>query len=225
MISHPSPALPSAAVAVLLFALVTSTVSENAAAQCSTQWLAGQGTAGTDGEGVRATTMWDPDGAGPIQPVLVVGGNFQVAGSAVPNNIAAYDPVSNVWSALGSGMNGSVRAVTTLPNGDLVAGGWFTTAGGVSAANIARWDGTSWSALGSGMNGNVNAFTTLPNGDLVAGGGFTTAGGVSANRIARWNGTSWSALGSGMNNRVSALTTLPNGDLVAGGGFTVVNGA
>ena len=35
----------------------------------------------------------------------------------------------------------------------LYAGGDFTTAGGVSANYIAKWDGESWSALGSGMGG------------------------------------------------------------------------
>ena len=34
---------------------------------------------------------------------------------------------------------------------NLYAGGYFTTAGGVPANNIAKWDGSAWSALGSGM--------------------------------------------------------------------------
>jgi hypothetical protein len=101
------------------------------------------------------------------------------------------------WSALGSGMNDFVNALTTLPNGT----SWRVVISrrleGVGVNGIARWNGTSWSALGSGMDAAVQSLTTLPNGDLVAGGQFTTAGGVSANRIARWDGTSWSALGSG----------------------------
>jgi hypothetical protein len=68
----------------------------------------------------------------------------------------------------------------------LVAAGEFTSAGGVAAKYIARWDGTAWSPLGSGMNKSVRAFTTVANGDLVAGGSFTTAGGVAAGCIARW---------------------------------------
>ena len=36
---------------------------------------------------------------------------------------------------------------------DLYAGGRFTTAGGIAANRIAKWNGSSWSALGSGMNG------------------------------------------------------------------------
>jgi hypothetical protein len=121
-------------------------------------------------------------------------------------------------------MDNWVDALTTLPNGDLVAGGYFTSAGGASASSIARWDGTNWSALGSGTNGLVTALATLPNGDIVAGGAFTSAGGVSVAGIARWNGTTWSALGSGMDASVNALATLPNGDLVAGGWFATAGG-
>ena len=40
---------------------------------------------------------------------------------------------------------------------DLYAGGGFTTAGGVAANRIAKWNGSAWSALGSGMNGAVYA--------------------------------------------------------------------
>ena len=43
------------------------------------------------------------------------------------------------------------------PNGDLIAAGSFTTAGGVTVNRIARWDGSTWSALGTGMNNSVYA--------------------------------------------------------------------
>jgi hypothetical protein len=83
-------------------------------------------------------------------------------------------------------VGGDVRALAVLPNGDLVAGGLFTTAGGQPANRIARWNGSAWSPLGSGMNNAVNALAMLPNGDLVAGGDFLTAGGVVAPYLARW---------------------------------------
>ncbi|HZN39304.1 MAG TPA: hypothetical protein VFD82_10910, partial [Planctomycetota bacterium] len=61
--------------AVLVFVVGAS--ATRVAAQCATQWLPGQGLAGTNGE-VFATTLWDPDGAGPQQPVVVVGGSFRI---------------------------------------------------------------------------------------------------------------------------------------------------
>ncbi|MFN5956574.1 MAG: hypothetical protein ACK462_01375, partial [Planctomyces sp.] len=169
-------------------------------AQCTPQWQPFDPTTatfpGVNGI-VNATTMWDPDGPGPQTPKLVVGGVFTFAVNVLANNIALYDPATGAWSALGSGMsNGAssafVYALTTLPGGDLIAGGRFTTAGGVTVNSIARWNGSAWSALGTGMNNIVWSLTTLPSGDLIAGGTFTTAGGVPANYIALWNGSAWS---------------------------------
>jgi peptidoglycan hydrolase-like amidase len=76
----------------------------------------------------------------------------------------------------------------TVYNCELIAGGLFSTAGGVSANYIARWNGTSWQPLGTGMGGiyrDVYALTVY-NGELIAGGQFTTAGGNPANYVARW---------------------------------------
>ena len=137
----------------------------------------------------------------------------------------------DTWTPLGSGIDApiattleSVAALTTLPNGDIIAGGTFTQAGGTSANYIARWNGSNWLPLGSGMNNPVKSLITMPNGDVIAGGLFTTAGGVTVNRVARWDGVNWSPLGSGMNGPVDTFTVLPNGDLVAGGGFPSAGG-
>ena len=67
-------------------------------------------------------------------------------------------------------------AALTVYNGELIAGGRFTTAGGVTCNYIARWNGATWQPLGAGMNGDVYALTVY-NGELIAGGYFTTAGG------------------------------------------------
>ena len=49
---------------------------------------------------------------------------------------------AQTWSALGSGMDGyDVYALAVDASGNLYAGGNFTTAGGVSANRIAKWDG------------------------------------------------------------------------------------
>ena len=55
------------------------------------------------------------------------------------NHIARWD--GTAWHPLGSGMNGFVDALAFGPDGSLYAGGKFTTAGGVTANGIARWDG------------------------------------------------------------------------------------
>ncbi len=192
-------------------------------AQCATQWTHGDAIAGVDGP-VRVSTTWDPDGAGPLPARLVIGGTFSAVGAVAARNIAAWDPATGDWSALGDGTDGLVAALAVHPSGDLIAAGSFTSAGAVAAARVARWNGTSWSALGAGVGGTVNAVTTTPNGDVVAGGEFTVAGGAPANRIARFDGVSWSAMGSGMDNVVHALTTRPSGEVIAGGVFDTAGG-
>ena len=146
-------------------------------------------------------------------------------------NIVRYD--GTTWSALGSGTNGSVRALAVHDDGTgpaLYVGGGFTTAGGVLTNGIAKWNGTSWTALGTGFNGPVLALAVFDDGSepaLHAGGTFTIAGGVAANRMAKWNGSSWSPLRSGTNGVVDALAVYDDGSgpaLFAGGEFTIAGG-
>jgi len=131
------------------------------------------------------------------------------------------DGTTSGYSALGTGMDQPVSALTVYNNG-LIAGGEFTQAGGESASYIAKWDGSSWSALGTGMDSDVLALTVYNN-ELIAGGWFIQAGGGSANYIAKWDGSSWSALGTGMDSVVLALTVY-NNELIAGGRFTQAGG-
>ena len=92
-------------------------------------------------------------------------------------------------AALGGGMDASVRALTVF-NGQLIAGGFFTTSGGTSANCIAAWNGTSWSSLDNGTDVDVLALT-IYNSQLIAGGSFK----APANYIAAWNGSAWYGLG------------------------------
>jgi hypothetical protein len=115
----------------------------------------------------------------------------------------------------------------TVYDGKLIAGGLFTTAGGLEANHIASWDGSAWSSLGSAMSGGWDFLAvfalTVYDDKLIAGGDFTFAGGVQANGVAAWDGSSWSALGSGMNAYVRALAVYDN-KLIAGGWFTTAGG-
>ncbi len=125
------------------------------------------------------------------------------------------------FAALGSGTNATVWSVLVF-DGDLIVGGEFTTAGGVTVNRIAKWNGTNWSALGTGMNGSVRDLAVFNN-ELYAVGLFTSAGGVTANRIAKWNGSTWSALGLGLNNSGYAIHVFGNA-LYVGGAFTTAGG-
>ncbi len=172
------------------------------------------------------------DGAGN----LYAGGRFTTAGSVEVNSVARWD--GNTWSSLGSGMGGDaapcVYALAVDAAGNLYAGGYFWTAGGIDAFSVAKWDGSAWSPVGSGVGGGydvyVAALTIDMAGNLYAGGTFTLAGGVGANYVAKWDGSSWSPLGSGMGQCsgydvcVSALAVDATGNLYAGGDFRMAGG-
>ena len=117
------------------------------------------------------------------------------------NYIAKWNGSS--WSALGSGIGGQgsftrVPALAVSDDGSgpaLYAGGYFTTAGGVAASNIATWNGSSWSPLGSGVSGGslavagVHAMAAFDVGTgpaLYAGGGFVQSP-AGDSFLAKWD--------------------------------------
>jgi trimeric autotransporter adhesin len=158
-----------------------------------------------------------------------------VFGGPIANGIAEWN--GTTWSALGSGVaydydDYEVNALACDSSGNLYAGGAFTTAGGLGATNVAKWNGSTWSALGAGVgsvdaggyNSYVNTLVCDGAQNLYAGGLFASAGGVSANAIAKWDGSGWSALDSGVNGSVNALAFDTNGNLYAAGAFSAAGG-
>ncbi|TVZ13829.1 putative secreted protein (Por secretion system target) [Maribacter sp. MAR_2009_72] len=176
-------------------------------------------------------SSWAAVGTGTNGPILKIktdatgalyaGGTFTDAGGLTANNIAKWE--NNVWSTLVdastgiAGTNNEIRSITFDDNNMMYVGGNFDTAGGVSAARIAQWNGTNWSALGTGTSGFVQAIESSGN-YLYVGGNFSIAGGNTVNRIARYNKTnqSWEALGNGLSGNVNAIVS--NGSYVYVGG-------
>jgi hypothetical protein len=161
---------------------------------------------------------------------LYAAGDFTTAGGVTANCVARWN--GSAWSALGSGIGGSdppgfgINALA-VSGTNLYAGGYFSSAGGVTAYNLAKWNGGAWSAWGSQVNtyvnGGINALAVSGN-NLYAGGHFGTAGGVTASKIAKWNGSAWSALGSGINTYFVYGLAVSGNNLYAGGNFTPAGG-
>lgn len=182
-----------------------------------------------------ATEQWSSLGGSPDGPVrslvvqangdLAVGGSFATIGNAPANNLAQWN--GSTWSSIGGGVSSSTSAATvwvmaTAPNGDLILGGQFDSAGPVAASGVARWNGSAWSPIGSGIQEaeGVRALAVNAAGRIFAGGFHDPANG----NLLQWDGTTWSGVGGGVGgtgyDRVSAFTFLGN-DLIVGGFFAM----
>lgn len=181
--------------------LLATTFAASPMAQCGHTWQPGQGIPGVNGV---VTTMleWDRDGAGPAPALWIVGGQFTFAGTLPANNVAAFDPATGRWSALGTGTLGTVRDLVQMPNGDLVISS-------NASLGLARWDGLALTPMSVPNLLAIEAMAVLPDGSLVVGGLS------SGDAVWRWNGSSWQGLG--WSGTVYDLVVLPGGSLVAGG--------
>jgi trimeric autotransporter adhesin len=123
----------------------------------------------------------------------------------------------------------SVIDVANSPNGNLIAGGSFsTTINSRLIANIAQWDGTQWSPVGNdptgaSVNGPVSSLNPDPMGNLVVLGSFTRVDGLDLPGQAIWNGSAWRAFAGpsgGLNGPVSQVLRTHGGKLLLRGSFT-----
>jgi len=214
---------------VLRIATVSATAVMSHAASASIDsctWLPSG--SGMNGE-VLALTVYDGSGA----PALYAGGWFTGAGGVTAQRVARWN--GTAWSPLAEqGADWVVQALAVFDPGDgasLYAGGGFTSIGGVTAWNIARWDGVAWSSFGSSTpSGAVSALATISfdgHTRLYAGGGFSSAGFVQLNRIGAWDGETWHPLGTGMDGFVRAIALFDDGSgpaIYAGGSFATAGG-
>jgi hypothetical protein len=147
----------------------------------------------TSGGGDLNGTVWD---------ILVVGndmfvaGDFDKAGDIAAKAIARYNFGSG-WSALTSGLGGGVISTQgfalALAGQDVLVGGSFKTAGGVTTNHIARWSipAGNWSALGTGVgpvnDADVQDVSATDQAVYVVG-KFDTAGGLPSSSFGRYAG-------------------------------------
>jgi len=168
---------------------------------------------------------------------VYAGGFFDLADGKPANYVARWDGAE--WNSLGDGITGelwaSVYALATGLRGNLYVGGQFTSAGGVEAQNIARWNGESWSAVVNGIQSTepfkaaVSAIL-VDGGVIYIGGNLSSAGGVLLNGIAKWDGNTWDNLSGGLGREkyapvVASMAMDRDGRLFAAGYFSLAGGA
>lgn len=196
--------------ATTAFAILGS--SSALSAQCVGQWDV-DGSNGLNSS-VAHATMWDPDGAGPQTPRMVVAGPFGAVGSTGQGlpNIGAFDPATRTWTGFANGVGWPIAALCATPDGGL-----YVAVG----SQVYVWADPAWVPLGSGFNAAVASLAPAPFGGVLAAGAFTQAGGVAAGGFARWNGTAWSSTGLGVSAVGRTLAVAPNGAILASGRFTL----
>lgn len=163
---------------------------------------------------------------------IYIGGDFtQVGGWNDTTGIAMW--TGETWVGFGSGIGGIGHAggswvfVHAIEYDDgrglLYVGGLFSEVSGVSANNIAAWNGVSWSALSSGTTGGgdydgaVYGIALGADNRLYCGGYFQSAGGVSnTGGIARWTGAEWQAVENGLTENVRWIEAMGSEMLVGG---------
>ncbi len=195
---------------------------QTAPAQCvNAQWQGLSDVPGVNGA-VWTGVEWDPDGPGPRQPVLVVGGSFDIAGSVFSNSVAMWD--GERWSTMVGCIHppiegeGEVRALTVF-NGDLVAAGYgMAGPGGHPVEGVLRWDGAAWNPLG-GLRGFTLDLLRY-HGGIAATGTLSLPGDDEAARTMLWDGSQWTRLGTLTHDGQPALiiqSVILDGDLVVAG--------
>ncbi len=165
---------------------------------------------------------------------VVVGGFFDEFDGVFRRNIAKLGSDGSLDGSfvVGSGFDDGVLALAAQDDGKVIAGGAFTSYGGVSAGGLVRLnaDGSIDPSfdVGTGFNGDVWDVAVLDDGDVVVAGSFTTFDGVSAIRMVRLNadGSRDTAfdVGAGFNGEVRTVAVDSKGRLVAGGLFTTFGG-
>jgi len=126
---------------------------------------------------------------------LYAGGTFTLAGAQPVSYLARWNGTS--WSDVpGGGANGVVFALSVHDDGRgpaLYAGGGFSTIGGITAYDLARFDGANWEAVAGGLDNAVRALASFDDdndgdAELFAGGDFLHTSSLATGRVARLAG-------------------------------------
>ncbi|MBK9163593.1 MAG: VCBS repeat-containing protein [Acidobacteria bacterium] len=164
---------------------------------------------------------------------MFAAGSFtQINGTTGYTNLARLYPDGTVDVDTNVGFASTPAvALVSLPNGKTLAGGSFTTIGGVTRRGMARlnWNGTVDPTFADpNMNGWTYSLAVQKDGKYIAGGDFSTVGGTSRERLARINpngtlDTSFTPTFSA-NAWVSEVVVQDDGKILIVGSFTSVNG-
>ncbi|MDX2116242.1 MAG: FG-GAP-like repeat-containing protein [Planctomycetota bacterium] len=145
---------------------------------------------------------FDPDYKDSEPPVLMIGGTFN--DPSLGRALAAYVPGAGIVESPFGTPSGSDVEISALASafyqGDdrLLAGGRFTSIGGVDANNVAMFDGLQWSAMGAGFAEPVRSILVTEDKSPVVYAGIELTTSLAAGAVPgvyRFDGVSWAPAG------------------------------
>lgn len=149
-------------------------------------------------------------------------GSSYYLGFSVIRHHVEQEKLSLTWT----GVNNQIKAMATLPDGDIVVGGYFEHAGGQICKGLARYSPTSrsWTSLNNqylATRYDVETIAIAPDRNPVVGKRKSTDwfGPSEVVKVDLTTGTH-EPLGGELNDVPKSLAVLPNGDVIAGGEFT-----
>jgi M6 family metalloprotease-like protein/uncharacterized delta-60 repeat protein len=240
-------------------AVLTLTRSNNASGAISVNYATSNGTATTSADYTNSTgtVNWaNGDTANktvtiPVVADAVVEGTetFNVSLNGITGGVIVNSPTAVVRLAdpgakdptfTANFINSTVERVLALPDGNLLAGGWFTQTydgltsynrGGIALFNSKGATNPLFASEGGATGGSAPRVLDLarqPDGKIITVGSFTTMHGVTRGNIARLNADGSLdpafATGAGANGAVWAALVQTDGKILIGGEFTTYNG-
>ena len=181
----------------------------------------GEGLDGLNGVEIASLEFWDADPSEQSEPLLVVGGSFDKAGSIPVTGIAVWD--GDTWSRVGDALSGQVDSMAVVEEGvsggpatGLYVSGSMTYGDGRILQGIMKLENGTWSLIGGRK---LSGSEWLPVGGLTSAGARAMksldpddSGGLSASlfilgwaifeddsqsyAMARWDGQEWSPVGN-----------------------------
>ncbi|MBS0659986.1 MAG: choice-of-anchor D domain-containing protein [Verrucomicrobia bacterium] len=142
---------------------------------------------------------------------------------------SAYAAAGDPDATFNGSTNGTVFTTAVQPDGKVLVGGSFTTAGGAAHARLARFnaDGTIDASFHPTVDNTIYTLAVQTDGRILLGGIFTTVSGVARQRLARLNadGTLDAGFNPTPDGNVHCLNLQPDGRIFVSGTFTFLAGA
>lgn len=165
----------------------------------------------------------------------IIGGAFTTYNGKSTRGIAKIDTSGAIDTSFttGSGVLGSVVALSAQPDGKIIIGGGFTEYNGTPASRLARLNPNGTLDAGfvvpTFIDNTISAIALNPDGKIIVGGLFTSFNDAAVGHIIRLNPDgspdATFTVGLGANNTINVIKVLSNGKILIGGSFTQFNGA